>query len=149
MGGRSSKSGMESGTQSTYNGIAIPKLRNPAGIPSNAMTEDEYLYLRGYAAPSSGYTVDKLRGNRQLKTQRGSDRFYREVEAAESKYQEEKASARQDYKTLVDAGKLRNKTPLERRLTTAHGHPDNSATQAARRLLEKQGIDWRTGRKKR
>jgi hypothetical protein len=27
------------------------------------------------------------------------------------------------------------------------GHPDNTATQAARRLLAKRGIDWETGKK--
>lgn len=143
MGGRGSGSG-----KGTYNGIKIPKMRNPAGIPSNAITEDEYLHLRGYGFAGSGYSVDKLRGNRQLRTQRGEDRFFREVDAAQRKYDAERAQAKQDYKTLIDAGKIRDKTSMERRLTAAHGHPDNSATQAARRMLEKQGIDWRTGKKK-
>lgn len=140
--------GRGSSGKATYNGIKIPKMRNPAGIPSNAISEDEYLGLRGYRYPTSGYTLDKLKGNRQLKTTQGEKRFERETVEAEAKYQAERAQARQDYKTLVDAGKIRDKTSMERRLTTAHGHPDNSATQAARRMLEKKGIDWRTGKKK-
>ena len=127
MGGRGGSSGLASN---------VPRLNNPAGIPKNAMTEQEFLALRGVGDAMSGYTVDKLRGNRQLGTYRGKAKFDQEV------------SARDEYKRLVDRGVIRDKTPLERRLTAAHGHPDNQATQAARRLLEKQGIDWRTGKKK-
>lgn len=60
MGGRGGSSG-----------IAIPRIKNPAGIPSNAITEDEFLGLKGVGDISSGYTIDKVRGNRSLKTQRG------------------------------------------------------------------------------
>lgn len=96
---------------------------------------------------SSGYTVDKLRGNRALKTQRGQEKFEKEVLKANADYSSKRASARMEYKSLVSKGVIRDKTPTERRLTTAHGHPDNQSTQAARRLLAKQGIDWKTGKK--
>lgn len=139
MGGRGGSSGLASN---------VPRLNNPAGIPKNAMTEQEFLALRGVGDAMSGYTVDKLRGNRQLGTYRGKAKFDKEVSAASTRYQQSRESARDEYKRLVDRGVIRDKTPLERRLTAAHGHPDNQATQAARRLLEKQGIDWRTGKKK-
>lgn len=112
------------------------------------MTESEFMALRGVGDAMSGYTVDKLRGNRALGTYRGRARFDKEVSEAGASYQQAREAARAEYKRLVDSGAIRDKTPLERRLTTAHGHPDNESTQAARRLLEKQGIDWRTGKKK-
>lgn len=40
--------------------------------------------------------------------------------------------------------KLQDKTPVERSLDTAAGHPENASVQAARRMLEKRGIDWET-----
>lgn len=126
----------------------IPRINNPAGIPQKAMTEDEYLGLRGVGDAMSGYVIDKLRGNRQLRTQRGVERFEREVHTANQSYQERRDAAREEYRRLVANGTIRDKTPLERRLTVANGNPDNESVQAARRLLEKRGIDWRTGKKK-
>lgn len=137
MGGRGSSSS-----------VGIPRMKNPAGIPSNAITEDEFLGLRGVSDSSSGYVLDKLRGNRQLKTQRGQDRFHKDVQRAEEAYQQKRANVKAEYKRLIDSGKIRDKTPIEKRLTTAHGHPDLQSTQAARRTLEKRGIDWQTGKKK-
>ena len=125
----------------------VPKLKNPAGIPSNAITEDEFLMLKGVGDITSGYTVDKVRGNRALKTQRGQDRFEKEVLKANEDYAKRRKSARTEYKSLVSRGLIRDKSPVERRLTAAHGHADNKSTQAARRLLAKQGIDWKTGKK--
>ena len=116
----------------------VPKLKNPAGIPSNAITEDEFLRLKGVGDISSGYTVDKMRGNRALKTQRGQDKFANEVLKANKNYSKQRESARTEYKSLISQGIIRDKSPVERRLTTAHGHPDNKSTQAARRLLAKQ-----------
>lgn len=136
MGGRGGNSG-----------FSIPRIKNPAGIPSNAMTEDEYLMLKGVGSVTSGYTVDKLRGNRALKTQRGQDKFEKQVLQSNADYAQKRAEARDEYKRLIAEGKIRDKTPIEKRLTAAHGHPDNTSTQAARRLLKKQGIDWKTGKK--
>ena len=48
---------------------------------------------------------------------------------------------------LVKQGKIVPKTPIEKTITAAHGHPDSTVTQAARRMAEKRGIDWRTGKK--
>ena len=110
-----------------------------------AMNEDTFLAKQGLAFPTSGYCLDKLRGNRQLKTTRGQKRYQMECEKAEKEYQEKRDTARAEYKRLVDAGEIRPLTPLEQRIKVANGHPDNAATQAARRLLAKKGIDWKTG----
>lgn len=129
-------------------GSNIPKLNNPAGIPSNAMTEDEFLRLRGVGYAMSGYSVDKLRGNRQFGMYgRGRSKLEKEVVASSDAHQTKREQARAEYQSLVKSGKIRDKTSVEKRLTAAHGHPDLQSTQAARRLLAKQGIDWKTGKK--
>ena len=123
------------------------RINNPANIPSNHMTEDEFLALRGVGGISSGYTVDKLRGNRQLKSERGKRRFKKEVLKAEDDYQAKKQKAKLEYQALVSQGKIIPKSAIERIITSAHGHPDLQATQAARRMAKKKGIDWKTGKK--
>ena len=141
------ESGQATGERSrTVDGYKA-SISNPAGIPDNAMTQNEFLAINGMESASSGWVIDKLRGNRQLRTQRGRERFERERAAAEEEYQNARNAAKEKYQQLVNSGVLRDKTPVEKRLTVAHGNPDNASTQAARRLLEKQGIDWRTGKK--
>jgi hypothetical protein len=50
---------------------------------------------------------------------------------------------RAEYDHLVQEGVLREPTAYEHTLKIANGHPDNLATQAARRLLKKKyGVDF-------
>ena len=124
--------------------------RNGGGgweLPKNAMDEEYYLASKGLKDASSGWVLDKLRGNRQLKTVRGTKRFYKEAEEAEKKYQDKRNKAKEEYKKLVDSGKLRPKTAIEKTIEKAHGNPENKATQAARRMAAKRGYDWKTGKK--
>lgn len=134
-------------SNSKSSGTGGYRINNPANIPSNHMTEDEFLALRGVGDISSGYTVDKLRGNRQLKSERGKRRFKKEVLKAEDDYQAKKQKAKLEYQALVSQGKIIPKSAIERIITSAHGHPDLQATQAARRMAKKKGIDWKTGKK--
>lgn len=127
------------------NAIAREKEKSSKPKEPKPMTEQEYLDSKGVGDASSGWVLDKLRGNRQLGTQRGRERFKREYEKAESEYQKKREQAKQEYREKVKNGELRDKTNIERSLDKAHGHPDNAATQAARRMLTKRGIDWKTG----
>ena len=128
------------------NAIAREKERQASAGGPKAMTEQEYLDSKGVGDASSGWVLDKLRGNRQLGTQRGRERFYRERNKAEEEYQKKREQAKQEYKEKVKNGELRDKTKIERMIETANGHPDNPSTQAARRMAEKRGIDWKTGK---
>ena len=74
-------------------------------------------------------------------------RYQKESDAAEAEYQEKRTAAKEEYRRLVEAGELRDKTIIEKTLTRAQGHPDNESVQAARRICEKRGYDWRTGEK--
>jgi len=49
---------------------------------------------------------------------------------------------RNEYREKVEKGEIRPPTRIEKLIDTARGHPDNESTQAARRILEKRGIDW-------
>ena len=109
-----------------------------------AMDLDDFLGSKGLKDASSGYCLDKLRSNRQLRTDRGQKRFFKECETAEASYQEKREEAKREYQRLCEAGELRPLTSIERTIRTANGHPDNASTQAARRICLKRGINWQT-----
>lgn len=111
-----------------------------------AMTEEEYLVSKGVGSPFCDYTIDKIRGNRQLRTQRGQDKFFKECNAAINQYAEKRSAARAAYKALVESGEVRDKTFIERAMEKAQGYDECASVQAARRILAKKGIDWRTGK---
>jgi hypothetical protein len=50
----------------------------------------------------------------------------------------------EEYTKLVEGEVLRPPTRIERLIRTANGHPNKEATQAARGLLDKSGIDWQS-----
>lgn len=106
------------------------------------MTEKEYLGLKGVGDISSGYTIDKLRNNRLISSQKGRKKFKKEIIKAENEYQNKREQARKEYKELVRQGKLRDKTRKEKIIEVARGNEDNESTWAARRLAKKYGIKW-------
>ncbi len=108
------------------------------------MSEDEYLARKGVGDVLSGYMDDKTRLPHG-ETLRQRQRREKEATVAIAAHAEKRKAARVEYKALVDSGKLRPPTTMEKRLKTAQGDPSNEATQAARRVLERRGIDWRTG----
>ena len=48
-----------------------------------AMTEREFLAQKGLADPASGWCLDKLRSNKELRTIQGRKRYQKESDAAE------------------------------------------------------------------
>ena len=108
------------------------------------MSLDDFLYSRGVAAPFSDYVFDKLRSNRQIRTARGKKRFEVQCDKHREEYAQKRRMAISEYNSLVENGAIVPKTLLERTIEKANGHPDNESTQAARRILAKRGLDWRT-----
>lgn len=140
MGGRGSSSGAKGGV--------IPQIKNPAGIPSNHMTEDEFLGLRGVGYAISDATLDKVGGaNMTRMTEKQRNKTRQEMTAESDSYFARRAAAREEYKALVERGVIIPKTTIEKTITAAHGNPKLSSTQAARRMAQKRGIDWKTGKK--
>ena len=109
------------------------------------MDLEDFLAKEGCAFASSGYCLDKLRSNRTICTERGKRRFEKECDEAEAKYQTKRNALIEEYNRLVEAGEIRPLTSIERSIRKANGHLDNPSVQAARRICEKRGIDWRKG----
>ena len=107
------------------------------------MDLEEFLAKEGCAFAASGYCLDKLRSNRTIRTERGKRRFAKECAEAEEKYQVKRNALIEEYNKLVETGEIRPLTSIERTIRKANGHPDNPSVQAARRICEKRGIDWR------
>ena len=110
------------------------------------MSEDEFLASKGVGDVLSGYMDDKTRlPHGETARQKGTRQ--KQANAAASAHFEKRKAARAEYRKLVESGKVRTPTAMEKRLHTAQGDPSNKAVQAARRALAKRGIDWRTGKK--
>lgn len=107
------------------------------------MSLEDYLGSKGLSSPYSDFVLDKLRGNRQLRTERGQKRFQDECDKHRIEYAEQREAAIKEYNRLVESGEIIPKTFIERTVERANAHPDNPSTQAARRICEKRGIDWR------
>ena len=106
------------------------------------MSLDEYLGRQGLSAPISDYMDDKLRLPHG-ETQRQRARREADANAAADDYAARRQAAIQEYNQKVQAGEITPKSRIERLIETARGHDDNESVQAARRALEKRGIDWR------
>lgn len=106
------------------------------------MSLDEYLGRQGLSAPISDYMYDKLRLPHG-ETQRQRARREADANAAADDYAARRQAAIQEYNQKVQAGEITPKSRIERLIETARGHDDNESVQAARRALEKRGIDWR------
>lgn len=104
--------------------------------------------LRGVGDAVSGYGIDRIGGanmTRMSEKQRTAAKA--DIARGQEEYAEKRKAARAEYKDLISKGVIRDKTSIERIVTRAHGNPDNESTQAARRMAEKKGINWRTGKK--
>ncbi len=109
------------------------------------LTLEDYLFMNGVGFPISEHLLDKMKGNRQIKTVQGQKKFQQESCKAIETYHEKRAKMVLEYNKEVDRGNIRKPTIIEKSLITAQGHDDNASVQAARRMLAKRGIDWKTG----
>lgn len=103
----------------------------------------EYLCQRGLSFPICDYMLDKTRLPHG-ESERQRKRRILEGERAAEEYAERRNAAIQEYRAAVRRGELRPKSRIEELLAAANGHEDNQKTWAARRVLAKRGIDWRT-----
>lgn len=104
------------------------------------LTEEEYLAQNG--APFLGGSEPAL--NRQPRAtekqiKKAAENNIASVDANNAK----RATLRQEYQAKLKRGELEAPSGEEKLIQTANGHPDNKATQAARRLLDKRGVNWK------
>lgn len=114
--------------------------------PIKVQTEEEYLAEKGVPFSVSDFVIDKTKIPHG-ETRRQREKRIKATEESASKYYEERKVARAEYNEKVKRGEIKKPTTTEKALKTAKGNEDLSATQAARRLLAKRGIDWKTGKK--
>lgn len=90
-------------------------------------------YCEDGAASPAGH-MPKSNWRRQMKTlaERNAELAKRRSELWE------------EYQRLVAEGKVRPPSRIEELLVIANGNEDKAQTHAARRVLAKRGIDWRT-----
>lgn len=108
------------------------------------MSLEEYLARKGLVSPVCEYNLDKVRLPHG-ETDRQRKQRIKASAAAQNEYSAQRKAAIQEYKEKVGQGEIIPKTTIEKTLSMAQGHPDNPSVQAARRVLEKRGIDWRSG----
>lgn len=109
------------------------------------MTEEEYLSSKGYGA--MGYSEPGLHKSSARTSQKTRDKQASQVMENAEEYDAKREELRQEYQEKLKSGEIRKPTNVEKLLRTAQGHEDNQSVQSARKLLEKRGIDWKTGEK--
>lgn len=112
---------------------------------TQVMTEEEYLASKGYG--SMGYSEPGLHKTSARVSQNTRDKQAIQVMEKAEEYDAKREELRQEYQEKVKSGEIRKPTNVEKLLRTAQGHEDNQSVQSARKLLEKRGIDWKTGEK--
>jgi hypothetical protein len=122
------------GTQAEPMGAAVQ------GKDIPVLTEEEYLAQQGYgrgAIGEAGLHRSSNNISRKVWQKKVDAQFDKDAEVVKKR-----AELRQEYQDKVAAGEIRAPSRFEELIKKANGHPDNEAVQAARRLLEKKGIDW-------
>ena len=107
---------------------------------------DQYLGERGLSSPMSDFMLDKMRIPHGM-TARQQKAFLKEADKARTEYAAKREAAKREYNDLVSRGRIKLPGKYDALINKANGHPDNPSVQAARRVLTKRGIDWRTVKK--
>lgn len=103
------------------------------------MTEEEYLASKGYGFSGIG---DVALHKGKQRTGKQQDKVVESQAKKDKNYTEVREMLRKEYRDKLAKGKLRELNTIEKLLKAANGNPDNESTQAARRALQKRGIDW-------
>ena len=114
-------------------------LKSEENIP--VMTEEEYLSANG--APFMDGAEPALHKN--IKDDKNKQKNIKRVSEEMRKNNDRREELRKEYAEKVANGEIRQPSRTEQLVATAKGHEDNEATQAARRLLAKRGVDWESG----
>ncbi|MFA5321200.1 MAG: hypothetical protein WC373_00890 [Smithella sp.] len=106
---------------------------------------DEESYLARKGASKFGFGEPALSKNipENIKKELVNRQLKKDIELTDKR-----ELLRKEYSEKIKSGEIRPPTRMERLISTANGNPDNQAVQAARRILEKNGIDWHEGTSK-
>lgn len=115
--------------------------KSRASGAARIMSEQEFLVSKGVGMVVSDYNLDKMRIPHG-ETARQKKKRIEEAAKANAEYSAKRQAAREEYKQLVDAGKIQKTGKYDELIKIANGHSDNPSVQAARRVLKKRGIKW-------
>jgi hypothetical protein len=103
---------------------------------------EEFLGKIGLVSPISDYMDDKLRHPHGL-TARQRKTLEKNAHKAAKEYSTKRQEAIYEYNEKIKSGEFEDKSHTEKIVECAkYGHPDNIATQAARRICKKRGLRW-------
>lgn len=113
--------------------------KSELGIEIPVMTEEEYIASEGYGFSGIG---DVALHKGKQRTSKQQDKIVESQAKKDEVYAKHREILRKKYRDKLNKGELREPNTIEKLLKTANGNPDNESTQAARRSLQKRGIDW-------
>ena len=102
------------------------------------MDEETYLAINGV----SKYDIGDSALHKNIPEGRIRDRILKRQCDLDNKIIEERDRLRKEYWNKIELSEIRSPNRIERLIMVAQGHPDNEATQAARRILVKNNINW-------
>lgn len=117
----------------------VSSKKSELGIEIPAMTEEEYIASEGYGFSGIG---DVALHKGKQRTSKQQDKIVESQAKKDEDYARHREILRKTYRDKLSKGELREPSTIEKLLKTANGNPDNESTQAARRTLQKRGIDW-------
>lgn len=105
---------------------------------------EEFLGRKGLASPVDDYMLDKGRlPHGETQRQKAQRQF--DAQRSSGTYHISRKNAISEYKELVSQGKIIVPSTTDQKIKVAQGRAENDAVQAARRSLEKRGVNWLTG----
>jgi len=110
----------------------------PLGRTPRVLTEEQYLAQNGASFMDGAEPA--LQQNR-IPTKRGQSDAVNSAMGRMSENNARREALRAEYKTKIASGEIVEPSSIERLIERANGLPENESTQAARRLLEKRGIN--------
>ena len=129
--------GIKNEDKSVFSATSSSKSESALEIP--AMTEEEYIASKGYGFSGIG-DVALHKGKQRTSGQQ--DKAVKSQAKKDKDYTERREMLRKEYRDKLAKGELREPNTIEKLQKAANGNPDNESTQAARRALQKRGIDW-------
>lgn len=129
--------GIKNEDKSVFSATSSSKSEFALEIP--AMTEEEYIASKGYGFSGIG---DVALHKGKQRTSKQQDKAVKSQAKKDKDYTDRREVLRKEYRDKLSKGELREPNTIERLLKTANGNPDNEGTHAARRALQKRGIDW-------
>jgi len=114
--------------------VEAPKAKKELEV----ISEEDYLAQKGAGRQEMGEAAL----HKNIQPGRAKEDALKRQAEKDSALIKRRDELREEYKAKVAAGEIREPTRTEALIKTANGHPDVEATQAARRLLKKRGVEW-------